>query len=235
MTRLLGLIVLVLGLTGCSGEPDREPRSAPASGSAATPQGPDDTTAAAGHDELPPGWDESPDGAPPIPDAELDGFALIDLLRTRATVRAEPRSCRPDQVVASLVGFDAAAGHRYTTIVVRNVSEQRCMIEGVPGIGFRGERGSTFVPAVGRGSGMDGRGGHPARAVELGQFDTVSSDLEWTGELAGAESEHASLLVLQLAGGQVPVAIPARVRGAPEEPLDIGELTTIRLTPFVRL
>ncbi|MCG8151285.1 hypothetical protein GUY44_12415, partial [Pimelobacter simplex] len=59
-----------------------------------------------------------------------------------------------------------------------------------------------------------------------------------TGDLAGAApgSERISLLVLQLARGQVPVAVPARIAGdTPDDPpLDIGPLTTLRLAPFRR-
>lgn len=238
VVKLLGaaasacLLVLAGGCSVDSSDPGATPPSPGTTPTAAATPG---LSASAGYEELSPNWDESPDGPPPVPDSELDGLALVDLLRTRATVRSEPRSCRPEQVVVSLAGFDAAAGHRYTTIVVRNVSEKRCVIEGVPGIGLRGEWGSTFVPAIGRGSGMDGRGGQPVHAVELEPFDAASSDLEWTGELAGAESEHASLLVLQLADGQAPLAIPARIRERSAYVPDIGELTTIWLTPFVRL
>ncbi|NHA00727.1 DUF4232 domain-containing protein [Nocardioides sp. W3-2-3] len=58
------------------------------------------------------------------------------------------RSCRPDQVRLSLESFDAAAGHRFTQVVVRNTSADTCVLEGIPGIGVRGEWGKRFVPEV---------------------------------------------------------------------------------------
>lgn len=215
MKRLLGSLLVVVALSGCSGEPD---------GSGPTAE-PDGTTAPAGLDEVSPGFDESPDGEPPVPDDQLDDAALTALLRTRATASG-PDHCTADQVAVTLEGYDQAAGHRYSRVVVRNTGDEACVVEGVPGVGARGAWGTTFVNEIGPGASAA-----PAGPVRLAPGEQATSDLEWTGDLAGAESEHVSLLVLQLARGQVPLAVPARIG---VETLDIGPFTTIRLAPFVR-
>lgn len=231
--RLLGTLALLLALTACSGGPGPERRAGPDEATEATGE-PADTTASAGIEEVPPGYDESPDGAPPVADDELDDEALTALLRTRASVRASATHCRADQVEVSFEGFDAALGHRFTRLVVRNVSQEACAVEGVPGIGVRGGWGSTFVPEVH----SDDRGadGHlvPPGPVRLAPRQAASSDVEWSGALAGAETERASLVVVQLASGQVPAAAPARLaEDPPSAPmLDIGQFTTIELSPF---
>jgi len=218
--RLLGLAALLVALTACTSEPEAA-RAEPGA-----------TTAEPGYEELSPGWDESPDGPAPVPDAELDDAALTALLRTRATASGAGH-CAADQVALTLEGFDQAAGHRYSRVVVRNTGDVPCVVEGVPGLGARGAWGTTFVNEVGPGTSET-----PAAPVRLAPGEQAWSDLEWTGDLAGAapESERVSLLVLQLARGQVPVAVPARIAGdAPDDPpLDIGPLTTVRLTPFRR-
>jgi len=212
-------LVVVLAVSGC-GAQDK-----PAPGALGAPA---DTTAPAGLEEVPPGYDESPDGAQPVRDEELDDAALTALLRTGASAPADGH-CAPDQVRVVLEGFDMALGHRYTRVVVRNASRRTCLVEGVPGIGVRGAWGSRFVPEVVHdGSGGDGEA-LAVRPVRLGPGERAVSDLAWSGDLAGAESEQASLIVVQLARGQVPVAVPAVVGGTP---LDIGQFTTLRLTPL---
>lgn len=227
MRRLLGALLLTstLPLAACAEEaPDPV---ADASAPVAEPSG---TTAPPGLDEASAGWDERPDGASPTPDAQLDDAALTALLRTRASVPAGERSCRPDQVRLSLKSFDAAAGHRFTQIVVRNTSADACVLEGVPGIGVRGEWGKRFVPEVRPDDGPTG--GVRSSVVELAPRARAVAALEWTGALAGAGSEKASLLVVQLAGAQVPVPVPARITDSPG-PLDIGMFTTLDVSPFV--
>lgn len=162
---------------------------------------------------------------------------LTALLRTRATTTAGADGCRPDQVAVTLEGYDAALGHRYTRITVRNVGERPCRVEGVPGIGVRGFDGSTFEPEVGRGLPMSGEPAPPDGPVELQPGTAATSDLEWTGELAAADAERAALVVVQLAVDQAPVAVPARLAGDPADadPLDIGRSTTLRLTAFTAL
>lgn len=215
------MLLVVLTLSACSG-------AEPAPVAEATGQ-PDATTAPPGLDEVPPGYDESPDGEPPARDDELDDAALTALLRTRASVGAAGH-CTRDEVAVALEGFDSSLGHRYSRIVVRNTAGRSCLVEGVPGIGVRGAWGSTFVPEVTHSEhDLDGEA-VAARPIRLAPGERAVVGLEWTGDLAGAESEQASLVVVQLASGQVPVAVPAVVDGGP---LDIGQFTTIRLTPFM--
>jgi hypothetical protein len=225
MVRLLGLLVLLVGLSGCSGDPGGSAEPLAPVTPLAEPPG---TSASAGLEEVSPGFDESPDGAAPPADDELDDAELVDVLRTRASVRASADHCGPDDVAVTLEGFDAAAGHRYSRIAVRNTGGEDCVVEGVPGIGVRGGWGSVFVPEV-------AATGTPPRRVLLAPGEVATSDLEWTGDLAGAESEPASLVVVQLASGQVPATTPARLAtdAADAPPLDIGQFTTIQLSPFV--
>lgn len=232
MRRLLGALLVtttLLFLAGC-GEDAPDPVAQATDSASAPATEPTRTSASAGAEELPPGWDEPGDGPSPTPDAALDDAALTALLRTRAAVRAGTEHCRPDQVEVDLRGYDQAAGHRYTSIAVRNTSRRACTLAGVPGIGARGGLGHTFVPEVDAAD----EGTTPVR-IEPGDY--AAAGLEWTGELAGAESERVSLLVVQLAAGQVPVPVAPRLVNDPAaaEALDIGQLTTIHLSAFAPL
>lgn len=222
MKRLLGTLFLVLLLAACSAEAGNEPDARPA-------DEPIGTTAPPGLDEVSPGYDQQLDGPPPAKDGDLDGAALTSLLRTRASVAADGH-CTRDQVQVTLQGFDMASGHRYSRITVRNTSASACVVEGVPGIGVRGARGSRFVPEV-RHTDRDTDGEAIAEGpVALEPGEQASAGIEWTGDLAGAESEQASMLVVQLAQGQVPAKVPAVAGGGR---VDIGQFTTIVLGPFV--
>ncbi|WP_436698896.1 DUF4232 domain-containing protein [Nocardioides sp. BYT-33-1] len=156
---------------------------------------------------------------------------LASLLRSHATAGGAD-VCAAEQVDITLEGYDVALGHRFTRITVRNVSDRSCRLEGVPGIGARGAEGSTFEPEVEQASTTQAAG-----PVELAPGAAAGSTLEWTGELAGAHSEHVSVLILQLAADQAPVSVPARLVGDTDEtdPLDIGPVTTLRLAPFTAL
>lgn len=224
---LAAAVVLTMAVSGCGdatdagGEaPESGPTAGPTAGSTvgATSSAPADT------DELPPGWDESPDGAPPVPDDQLDDDQLTALLRTRASAPSRAESCRADELDASLAGSDAAAGSRFTTIVVRNTSDRSCVLEGVPGVGVRGTWGSTLRPRVSSGVGAAG-------PVTLAPGAAARSLLEWGGSLAGAEQERASMIVVQLAAGQVPLRVGATIEGS-EDPLDIGMESSIDVAPF---
>lgn len=216
------MLLVVLVLPACSAQDEPEP-------DAVAPGAPVGTTAPPGLEEVPPGYDQQLDGPPPAKDDDLDGAALTALLRTRSSVAADGH-CARDQVRATLEGNDSSLGHRYSRIVVRNTSTQPCVVEGVPGIGVRGAWGSRFVPEVEHTDrGLDGQL-IPAGPVRLEPGEGASAGLEWTGDLAGAESEQASMLVVQLASGQAPVPVPAVADG---RRLDIGQFTTLVLGPFV--
>ncbi|MCG8151284.1 DUF4232 domain-containing protein, partial [Pimelobacter simplex] len=136
----LTALTALAGLSGCTSDP--APDAVPEPGL---------TTAPPGHEELSPGWDESPDEPAPTPDDRLDDAALTALLRTRATASGADH-CAAGQVTVTLEGYDQAAGHRYSRVVVRNSGDEPCVVEGVPGVGARGDWGTTFVNEVGRGS-----------------------------------------------------------------------------------
>ena len=190
------------------------------------------TAGAPSESELSPGWDETPDGPPPTPDADLPDAALTALLRTRGSLADGAESCGPAEVTARLSGVDAALGHRYTSLVVKNTSSRACVVDGVPGIGARGEWGHRLTLTVERDMSVSGATG-PVRLVPGGEAQAL---VEWTGELAGHDAERVSLFVVQLASGQVPVLLPARITDVPagEGDVDIGMLTTMRLGPFER-
>jgi len=202
----------------------------PAETAVRSPTQPPLTAGAPSESEISPGWDEAPDGPAPTPDAELPDAALTALLRTRGSSTAGAESCGPADVAARLSGVDAALGHRYTSLVVRNTSSRTCVVEGVPGVGTRGDRGHRLMLTVERGTSASGSTG-PVRLRPGGEAQAL---VEWTGDLAGHDAERASLFVVQLASGQVPVRLPARIADAPagESVVDVGMFTTVRLGPF---
>lgn len=170
----------------------------------------------------------------------LSAAQVTALLRIRATDPGGPSSCGPDDVAARISDLDAAAGHRYARLNLSNTSGRACSVNGYPGIGVRGEWGSRFELAAEH---REPRGGvvDVARLV-LPPGGTAVSNVEWTGELAGAESERASVLVIQLAQDQHALAIPAAGEVASDSgglsgqamPLDIGARTTVRIGPMHR-
>lgn len=80
-------------------------------------------------------------------------------------------------------------------------------MEGVPGLGARGEWGHRFTLTVETGTSLSGSAG----PVRLEPDAEARSLVEWTGELAGHGAERASLFVIQLASGQVPARGAARL------------------------
>ena len=208
-----------------------------ACGTAGTTRDAPRVTATAGVDELPPGFDEMPDGEI-TPDSALSSADITALLRIPASDAATPDSCRPDEVSVSIEGLDAAAGHRYARVVLTNVSSRSCTVSGFPGIGARGEWGSTFELAAEH---RDPSASPVTPTVVTLQPGAAGfANLEWTGELAGAESEKISMLVLQLAQGQDAFGVPAVGAVSADSgdlsgqamPLDIGILTTVRIGPL---
>lgn len=208
-----------------------------ACGTAGTTRDAPRVTATAGVDELPPGFDEMPDGEI-TPDSALSSADITALLRIPASDAATPDSCRPDEVSVSIEGLDAAAGHRYARVVLTNVSSRSCTVSGFPGIGARGEWGNTFELAAEH---RDPSASPVTPTVVTLQPGAAGfANLEWTGELAGAESEKISMLVLQLAQGQDAFGVPAVGAVSADSgdlsgqamPLDIGILTTVRIGPL---
>lgn len=200
-----------------------------------TPAGPSTAAQSApapSEGELTPGWDE-PGDSPVVPDTDLSAAEVTALLRVTATGPLAEDSCAPEQVAVALTGFDAAMGHRDATVEVRNTSDVPCTLTGYPGIGARGERGDTFL-LVAEQSAL-GVGTDPSAVVALAPGGAAGAPLEWTGELAGAESQWLSSLAVQLAPGQAPaLLVKPRVEDGEGgvHQMDITLQTTVRVGPF---
>ena len=185
---------------------------------------------------LTPGFDQQPDGEV-IPDSALSPVDISKLLRVPATDVGTPTSCNPTDVSAMVDNLDAAAGHRYGRLVLTNTSGRTCSVTGYLGIGARGEWGNTLQLAAEQREPRDDK--VTSRPITLSPGATAFANLEWTGELAGAESEHISMLAIQLARSQDAFGIPAvgavaadsGAQSGDSAPLDIGMLTTVRIGP----
>jgi hypothetical protein len=137
-----------------------------------------------------------------------------------------------------LRGFDVAAGSRFSSLRVTNVSGSTCAVAGYPGIGARGEWGRALL-ILAEQDPIDSGDGSP---VLLPPGATASAPIRWTGALAGAHDEWISLLVVQLAQGQDPVAVHPVIRAATtadadggpplDAAMDIGMLTEVRVGSF---
>lgn len=166
----------------------------------------------------------------------------LALLRVPATAVATADTCTARQLAGSLDGFDAAAGHRYTQLVVTNVSAQPCTVQGYPGIGARGEWGSAFPMIVSQ-TDRSGTAGAEAEqpVITLQPGQSAAAAMEWTGELAGAQSEPIAVLVIQVAQGGDPIRVEPIVHlgdvstadSADTQVPDIGMLTTVYVGAFL--
>lgn len=177
----------------------------------------------------PPSGAPRPDGPAATPDNELTAAELSGLVRLPASEPAAAGSCTPDDLDLRLVGFDAAAGHRYSQIRATNIAAEECTLRGWPGLGFRGANGTAFALVAEHNATASDRVNavphDPAEPVVLKPGGASTADIEWTGALAGAYDEHVSLIALQLAtdGPAGSIIIPE------DEPVDIGEGTTVRI------
>ncbi|WP_157674254.1 DUF4232 domain-containing protein [Agrococcus carbonis] len=225
-----------LAVTGCIAPPP-EPTPSPVAVEPAPDADP--TAAPEPHEsELPPGFDSPPDSVAE-PDASLTADELAALLRVPATGAVRPETCEPEDVEVVLSGYDVAAGSRFSTLRVTNAGGDPCALGGYPGIGARGEWGSTFL-ILAEQSPMDS--GEPMPLV-LEPGGSASAPIQWTGALAGAHDEHISMLVVQLAQDQAPVRVEPEIRaetmvggdsGPPHDArMDVGMLTTVRVGAFV--
>lgn len=186
-----------------------------------------------GEQDLAPGWDEQGDGEM-LPDADLTPDDLAGMLRLQATATSTSTSCRPEAVELSLTFTDAAMGHRFGVLEVVNSSSVACSVQGYPGIGARGAWGSSFQLAAEQRDPIDQAATQDQ--VMLAPGASAVANMEWTGELAGAESEPISLLVVQLsADGEAighPVSAEATGIGVPDTGIDVGMMTTVRIGPL---
>lgn len=235
----LGVILalsLAIRVATTSDDDDAPPPATPTSTSSATAlttpsPTPQATPAAspppAAEGDLPSGWD-GPDDGPITPDAELPQGDVDALLRVTATGEAAASACTADEVTYELAGFDAAAGHRFATLLVRNSSARECTVSGYLGIGGRGEWGHAFELEAEQGP-VNGEG-EEASTVRLAPGEAAQAWLEWTGGLAGAQQEHLSSFALQLAAGQPAAMVAAAGPGG--TPLDVGMFSTVRIGPL---
>ena len=226
----LALTVAVLALGACA------QTQAQSGGATAAPSG----VPGPAEQDLAPGWDEHGDSVV-TPDAELAPADLTAMLRLQATATSSSTSCRPDRVEISLSSVDVAMGHRYGVLEVVNASPVSCSVQGYPGIGARGGWGSTFQLAAEQRDPIDQTAMQDE--VVLAPGASAVANVEWTGELAGSDSEPISLLVVQLtADGEVighPVSAestrgrePGTGMVEPDTGIDIGMMTTVRIGPL---
>lgn len=215
-------------VTACAAsEPGPDPSRTADPTSVATP----------GEGALTPGFDQESGQEFPA-DSALAPVDITRLLRVKATDAGTSASCVPADVWAAVENLDAAAGHRYGRLVLTNTSRSSCSVKGFPGIGARGERGNTFQIAAEQHEPR--KGAATPRRVMLRPGMAAYANIEWTGELAGAESEKISMLAIQLTRKQDAFGIPAVGAVAADSggqsgesvPLDIGMLTTVRIGPM---
>lgn len=126
-----------------------------------------------------------------------------------ATGPSKCDSCDADDVTYDLVGLDAAAGSRYSTLVVTNSSAGACSVSGYPGLGARGAWGHKFMLVTEQTPVAGGPDTTPV--ITLAPGESAGTTLMWTGDLAARGTEPLAALVLQLAQGQParPVALTA--------------------------
>lgn len=129
--------------------------------------------------ELPAGFD-SPPGTRAAPDDSLSSDELRTLLRVPATAAVRPETCAPGNLDAQLWGDDVAAGSRFSTIRVTDVSDASCTVSRYPGVGARGEWGGACL-IVAEQSPIDSGDENP---VTPAPGDDASAPISWTGALA---------------------------------------------------
>lgn len=204
------------------------------------------TAEPASHVPDPPGTSTTQTATPePGPEPEeLSEEQRRSLLQTSATDPAPADACQPQDLRVRLGTLDVALGHRFSQIVVHNVGGEACALTGTPGLGAVGHQGSPLVLDLEQRDPVD----RDAPALVLLQPATEAyANLEWTGALAGAESEYLQSFVIQFAAGQTPAQFSPPGQGAghpanrtvPEpyawEPSgirDLGYGTTVRIGPW---
>lgn len=247
MKRLvMSLSLAALLLTACSA--GTHPAPSPSEAAIPTPN-PPSAVGEATEEEVGAGWDEVPDT--PVPDeADLSDAERAEFLRLPATDAAGPASCRPEDLTGQLRYWDAALGHRFGSILLRNDADTDCTLSGFPGLGARGEWGNKFHveaeqelnhrPKEHLARDVDGEA---PPTVTLAPGEIAEAYLEWTGALAGSGSEWAQTLYVQTDREATPVAVPMDRQAIVEDPqdpmaegeplsIDIGMFTTLRVGPF---
>jgi hypothetical protein len=233
---------LLLALTGallsaCTPEPPHAPSSVPE---------PNET-------ELGAGWDE-PNDTPTTPVQDLDYWDLSDVLRIGATADNKTatvtvdgkthRSCDSTLLDMAIQYRDAAAGHRYGTLQVTNTTDKPCVVQGFPGFGAIGEWGNSFKNVAEQMDPINPNTSLEPVLIQPGKY--ALANMEWTGELGGAESEPIAAFVVQMFRNSEPQSFPVislySENDPPNDPetgmplpntgIDISTLTTVRIGPF---
>lgn len=181
--------------------------------------------------EVPQHWDTAADTLVTSA-AQLSDSQRLEALRLTASATAEPATCTRDEVTAELEYLDAAMGHRYGTITVTNGSETDCTLIGYPGVGGYGQWGNPFVLEAEQVAFTQSWRHQPEpfepTQVRLEPGQSAAVAVEWTGALAGAESEPLDTLLLQTAQQAPPVVVETAGERSP----DIGMFSTVRIGPF---
>ncbi|GHD09385.1 DUF4232 domain-containing protein [Zhihengliuella salsuginis] len=240
-------VASLLLLAGC-GAGTTTPASPPADSPAPSANPPGEVGEAT-EEEVGAGWDEVPD-TPIAEEEDLSDDERSDFLRLEATDPARETSCRPEDLTGQLRYWDAALGHRFGSILLRNDADTDCTLSGFPGLGARGEWGNKFHveaeqelyhrPEEHLARDVDGEAPPP---VSLAPGEIAEAYLEWTGALAGSGSEWAQTLYVQTDREATPVAVPMDLQAIVEDPqdpmypgeplsIDIGMFTKLRVGPF---
>lgn len=188
-----------------------------------------------------------PDSDAPIPLAELDQEQVNSIIQVGA--RGENRSdyCAAKDLRFRLGSFDAAAGSRFSQLVVVNDSNSTCLLAPIPGIGILGSEGSRLKAEVTQTERDLNYEPVPLEPLELAPKNTAWADLKWSGTLAGAETDHATALAIQVSpdadaalfippgenAGWHPRLTQGEAYDWGEDPFfDMGSGTTLQISPW---
>lgn len=175
---------------------------------------------------------------------ELSEEQRRSLLQTAATDPAPGNACQPADLTLRLGTLDVALGHRFSQIVAKNTGAEPCALTGTPGLGAVGHEGSPLILDLEQRDSVDPSAPSPVLLAPDGE---AYANLEWTGALAGAESEYLQSFVIQFAAEQTPAQFspPGEGAGHPAngrvpEPYtwessgirDLGYGTTVRIGPW---
>ena len=180
-------------------------------------------------------WDQRPDT--PIPsESALTDEQKVAFLRIGATDPAPRDACDPTKLVGQLIFLDAAAGSRLGELRLRN-DGPACTLSGFPGIGFLGEWGHAFEVQVAQDPRIFGGDKDTVvTSIPLATGEQATLDVMWGSELAGAESEKAQTMYVQLYQDSVPLAVDLAaepIAALDHHTTDIGMFTSVEVGPFL--
>lgn len=188
-----------------------------------------------------------PDSDAPIPLEELSQDHIGSIVQVQA--RGEDRNdyCDAKNLRFRLGSFDAAAGSRFSQLVVVNDSSSTCLLAPIPGIGIVGSQGNRLKAEVTQSEQDVNYNPVPLEPFELGPRNSAWADIKWTGALAGSGTDHAIALAIQVGpaedaslfippgehAGQHPHAKGRESWDWGDAPLvDMGSGTTLQVSPW---